>query len=63
MKGGITMDLKQDVRVWTIFTWLRIEISSRYCKHSNEALGSIKGKEFDHPSNYQLLKKDSALWN
>jgi len=31
------------------------------CEHCNEALGSIKGKEFlDYLSDYQLLKKDSA---
>jgi hypothetical protein len=32
------------------------------CEHGNEPLGSIKGGEFlDKLSDYQLLKKDSAL--
>jgi hypothetical protein len=34
------------------------------CKHSNEPLGSIKGGGFlDFLSDYQLLRKDFALWS
>jgi hypothetical protein len=33
------------------------------CEHGNETLASIKGREFlDYPSDYQILKKDSAPW-
>jgi hypothetical protein len=34
------------------------------CKHGNEPVGSVKGRKFfDQLSDYQLPKKDSALWN
>jgi hypothetical protein len=33
-------------------------------EHGNEPSGSIKGgKLLDKPSDYQFLKKDSALWS
>jgi hypothetical protein len=33
-------------------------------KHSNEALGSIKGREFlDQMKDYRLLNKYSPAWN
>jgi hypothetical protein len=34
------------------------------CEHCNGSSGSIKVREFlDYLSDYQLLKKDSALWS
>jgi hypothetical protein len=34
------------------------------CEHGNESSGSINGGEFpDQLRDYQLLKKDIALWN
>jgi hypothetical protein len=34
------------------------------CEHDHEPSGSIKEGEFlDYLSDYQLLKKDSALWS
>jgi hypothetical protein len=34
------------------------------CEHGNEPSGSIKGAEFLYKlSDYQLLKKGSALWS
>jgi len=34
------------------------------CEHDNEPSGSLKGGEFfDHLSNCQLFRKDSAPWN
>jgi hypothetical protein len=51
------------VRVWNGFIWLRIGSSGGSCKHDTEIFGSIKVGEFvDLPSDYQLLKKDSAPW-
>jgi len=34
------------------------------CEHSSESWGAIKGEGFlDQLSDYQLVKKDSALWS
>jgi hypothetical protein len=34
------------------------------CEHDTEPSGSIEGgKFFDHLSDYQVLKKDSAPWS
>jgi len=33
------------------------------CEHGKEPLGSIKNREFDYLSDYQLLKKELAPWS
>jgi hypothetical protein len=32
------------------------------CEHGHETSGSKKGREFDYPSDYWLLKRDSVPW-
>jgi hypothetical protein len=33
------------------------------CENGNETLVFIKGRKFNQLSNYQLVKKDYALWS
>jgi hypothetical protein len=55
---------KKSVRMWTEFNWLRIEFSGQHCDTVKNFQVPKKAGEFlDKSSNYQLLKKDLALWS
>jgi hypothetical protein len=52
------------VRLWTEFTWLRIESHVSPCERGNEPWDSIKDGEFcDQLRDCQLLMKDSDAWS
>jgi hypothetical protein len=50
--------------MWTGFIWLSIATSWEYYEYGNKFSGPIQCGEFlDHLSDYQLLKKDAAVWS
>jgi len=52
------------ILVWTEFNWLQKGPVVGSCKHSNEPLAPIRGREIlEQLSNYQILKKVSVPYS
>jgi hypothetical protein len=53
---------KQDMRMWTVFIWLRTGRGplADCCIHSGETSGTLKGQHFYRLNEYRFLTKDST---
>jgi hypothetical protein len=50
---------KQDVTVWTGFSWLKTALPMDSCEHGNELPGSIKAGISSQLSDYQFLNESA----